>query len=88
MGFDISDAMQATSPMQWPHQTWCRADGRYYSCSLRQNLFREWVLIRQWGTLHSKRGRTIELSCQSYEEGLAGLAQVGKHRKQRGYGEI
>lgn len=88
--------MSSTSPdpAAFPHHpfdldlqcSWHRpTDGRRYHAELRQNLFKEWVLIRRWGTIHSRRGGMMESRCQCYEEGLAQLAAVAKRREQRGY---
>ena len=77
--------MIESTPLPQQVLLWQRFDGRYYGCHLQQNLFGEWILIRRWGTSHSRRGRSIETRCQSYEEGLEQLAAVAQRRKQRGY---
>ncbi|MEM6837876.1 MAG: WGR domain-containing protein [Cyanobacteria bacterium P01_C01_bin.120] len=79
-------AESASLPQQ--AMLWRRSDGRYYTCSFQQNLFGEWVIIRRWGTIHSRRGRTMATLCQSYEDGLEELAAIAKRRKQRGYQAI
>jgi predicted DNA-binding WGR domain protein len=77
------DAMHEIQP--WKLETWQRPDGRFYCCSLQQNLFGEWVLIRRWGTAHSRRGRSMETFCKDYAAGLEQLKDVAKRRQYRGY---
>jgi predicted DNA-binding WGR domain protein len=69
----------------WLHYTWHRSDGRYYCCSLQQNLFQEWVLIRRWGVVRSRHGGAMEIFCRDYKDGLKQLEMVAKRRKQKGY---
>ncbi|MEM1279005.1 MAG: hypothetical protein AAGG53_03035 [Cyanobacteria bacterium P01_H01_bin.152] len=51
---------------------WQRSDGRYYRCSLQQNR----VIIRQWGTLRSRHGRSMERLCRDYEDGTEEKPQL------------
>ena len=41
--------------------------------------------MRRWGRVSALKGQSMEHSCQSYEEGLNLLRQIGKQRSQRGY---
>lgn len=70
----------------WQQQSWHRpSDGRRYQAELRQNLFGEWVLVREWwGAFTHKRGH-MENSCESYEAGKKQLENVEKCRQRRGY---
>ena len=69
---------------QWLSYTWRKAERVYY-VSLEQNLFGAWILIRHWGVNDSRRGRSMECTLNTYDEGLQQLAQVRKRRKHRGY---
>lgn len=66
-------------------QNWYRSDGRYYRCTLQQNLLHEWVLILQWGALQNHRGGSLEMVFGTYEKGLQQLEATAKRRVQRGY---
>ncbi|NEP19321.1 MAG: hypothetical protein F6J97_20915 [Leptolyngbya sp. SIO4C1] len=71
---------------RWLRRSWYRpTDGRRYQAELCQNLFGEWVLVREWwGVLSKKRGR-MEAAFKTFEEGEASLATVTKCRQQHGY---
>lgn len=60
-------------------------DGRYYWAQLQQDLFHNWILIKHWGKMHSRSGRSMEALYESYEDGVSQLAAVEKRRSQRGY---
>jgi hypothetical protein len=73
----------------WQRQSWQRlSDRRHYHAELRQTLFGDWVLTCKWGHAYSRRGRSMETLCQSYEEGLQQMKRMAKRRSQRGYVEM
>lgn len=69
---------------QWQQQLWRRGD-RYYHCRLEQDLFRNWLLVREWGGLTSGKRGAQEHLCESYEAGLFLLEKVSKRRHGRRY---
>lgn len=68
----------------WKSASWQR-DTRYYTCELRQNLFGEWIVIRSWGDIRSKRGRQMENQCDSFSGAEKAFEEVTKRRKYRRY---
>ena len=80
--------MDNTSQPSWHLQNWQRPERRYYRCTLQQNLFHDWVLLRQWGTVQNHRGGSVEIACCSYEDGVQQLDAIAKRRMQRGYQRI
>lgn len=72
---------------RWQRQDW-QKDTRYYSCTLCQNLFGEWVIVRRWGRVSALKGQTLEQYCSSYDEGLRLLVEIEKRRMQRGYSAV
>lgn len=42
------------------------------------HFIQEWVTIRQWGTLHSRYGRSIERLCRDYEDGVEEMAAIAR----------
>lgn len=68
----------------WKSAFW-RKQTRYYFCELRQNLFGEWIVVRSWGDIRSKRGRKIEQYCDSFAAADALFQAVEKRRKYRQY---
>lgn len=68
----------------WRTASWRRGD-RYYHCELKQNLFADWVVVRSWGTVGTRRGRQMESYCHSFEDAEAVFQTVIKRRKYRGY---
>lgn len=71
---------------RWVKRDWQRpSDGRYYQAQLQQDLFKNWIVVRRWGTIHSRRGRTLETTCATYEAAVSELMGLEKRRAQRGY---
>lgn len=68
----------------WKSYYW-RRETRYYVCELRQNLFGEWIIIRSWGDIRSKRGRQMEQVCDSLSSALQVFQEVEKRRTARRY---
>lgn len=71
-------------PELWQSAYWRRGD-RYYHCELKQNLFADWIVVKAWGTIGTKRGRMMENSCSSYTEAQETFQAVFKRRKYREY---
>ncbi|MCC0178073.1 WGR domain-containing protein [Waterburya agarophytonicola K14] len=68
----------------WQTAYWRRGN-RYYHCELKQNLFADWVLIRSWGTIGTKRGRQMENYCSSFAQAQETFKAVFKRREYRNY---
>lgn len=70
----------------WQQQSWQRTrDGRCYQAELRQNLFGEWIVVREWWGTASRRRGHMEDCCDSFEMGQQQFAMVEKCRARRGY---
>ena len=69
---------------RWKSAYW-RKQTRYYNFELKQNLFGEWVIVRSWGDIRSKRGRQMEQSCDSFQGAEKLFQQVIKRRQYRQY---
>ena len=70
----------------WKASFWRReTDARYYTIELSQNLFGEWIVVRSWGDLHSKRGRQIEQVYDSFASADAAFKEAEKRRQIRKY---
>lgn len=72
------------TPNKWQQQLWRKGD-RYYQCRLEQDLFGNWLLIREWGGLISGKRGAQEHLCESYEAGLSLFEKVSKRRCWRRY---
>jgi len=70
----------------WQEKYWVNPqNNRYYRIVLQQNLFAEWVIIKIWGTLHTKLGNTKTYLCSSYEDALEKASQIAKQRTRKKY---
>jgi hypothetical protein len=69
---------------QWKCARWRRGD-RFYRCEVRQDLFGNWVVVRQWGGVSSGKWGAKEMVCKSYAEAEALFAAVAKRREKRKY---
>ena len=68
---------------KWKRQDW-RKNTRHYSCEVRQNLFRQWVVLRRWGRVSAMQGQRIEVVCDRYEQCAEIFHAVAKRREKRG----
>lgn len=68
----------------WSKTCWTTAS-RYYIAEVTQDLFGTWLLKRSWGGLGSRRGSSMTIPAENYEEALSLLADTAKRRQQRGY---
>lgn len=69
---------------QWKSASWRRGD-RYYHCELRQDLFGNWLVVRQWGGVSSGKWGAKEMLCTNYAEAEALFRTVAKRREKREY---
>lgn len=69
---------------QWICARWER-DSRYYEATLQQDLWGEWIVTLEWGSIGKRNGRRITRPCPSRDEGLMRLASIGQRRRKRGY---
>ena len=69
--------------MDWLKHRW-EKDQRYYEAQLTRDLF-GWILMRSWGKIGTRRGRTMRVRPESYDKGLELLEAVKKRRKSHGY---
>ena len=58
---------------------------RYYTARLHQDLWGDWILTRTWGRKGTRLGRSIDILCESYEDGVKQLEIIKSRRKQHGY---
>jgi WGR domain len=68
----------------WQEKNWQR-ETRYYKAAITQDLFGNWIILRAWGRVKSRLGRTLALPVASYEDALTQLEQIHKKRLGRGY---
>ena len=72
----------------WINLRWYKSTDkgiRYYSARLHQDLWGDWILTRTWGRKGTRLGRSMNVLCESYEDGMKQLKIVELHRKQHGY---
>ncbi len=70
----------------WVQRSWYNPDNdRCYQAELKQDLFGEWVLIRNWGSANRRGSQQLETVCNGYNEGLLLIDKIAKRRRQRGY---
>ena len=68
----------------WTKTCWTTAS-RYYIAEVTQDLFGTWLLKRSWGGLGSRRGSSMTIPAENYEEAQMLLASVARQREKRGY---
>lgn len=69
---------------QWICARWER-DSRYYEATLQQDLWGEWIVTLEWGSIGKRNGRRITRPCPTRDEGLLCLESIGQRRRKRGY---
>lgn len=73
-------------PDDWQRLTWHKPNnGRHYQVELKQNLFGNWILVRQWGSSKKRGGRRLEIICDDYQHACQQLQIIQKQRQRRGY---
>lgn len=78
------NAYPTYSLSQWKCVRWRRGD-RFYRCEVRQDLFGNWLVVRQWGGISSGRWGAKETVCESFAEAQAVFEAVAKRREKREY---
>ena len=58
---------------------------RWYLLDITQDLFDTWLVVRSFGSLISRRGRTIYQICDSEAEAWQQLTEIEYSKRQRGY---
>ena len=58
---------------------------RYYLVMIEQDIFGQWVLIRVWGGIQTKLGRTQVSVLDNKNQGIEMLKMISIRRNQRGY---
>lgn len=58
---------------------------RYYLLFIEQDLFNTWCLVKSFGSLVSRRGRTIVEVCLDKQDASMKLFDVENKKRQRGY---
>ncbi len=64
---------------------WVKDNGRTYQCYVVRNLFGGYVVVRQWGSIHSNSGQAKEYWMDCEEAAQQMIADVMKQRSKRGY---
>lgn len=60
------------------------SNNRYYTATLLQDLLKDWIIVKSWGS-KSRWGGKKTILCSSYEEGLKMIEKINIDRKKRGY---
>lgn len=71
---------------RWKRQDW-RKGTRFYSCQIQQDIFGDWIVLKQWGRIGAPRGQHQEVPCERYEQGVKIFNSVAARRTKRGYVE-
>ena len=58
---------------------------RYYLLFIEQDLFKTWCLVKSFGSLISRRGRTMVEVCLNKQDASEKLFDVENKKRQRGY---
>lgn len=61
---------------------------RYYRLTLMQDLFGQWVVLREWGSIPRRTVRWIAMPTVSYQEAQELLASLIERRLKRRYEEV
>lgn len=69
---------------KWKSWNW-ESDFRYYRLSLSQNLFKEWIIVKQWGGLKTRIQGTKTIYCDSLDDINNIFKDTSKKRIARGY---
>lgn len=78
----------AYSSDKWLQSKW-RRDTRFYTLTMKQNLFGEWVVTSTWGSAINRGfGKSRDLNCQDYQAALTTYYKLQEQREKRGYKRI
>jgi predicted DNA-binding WGR domain protein len=58
---------------------------RYYGVFLQQDLFGDWTLVRNWGSLDNGRGQLHRDAVPDRVSGLRQIAEIQRRRRAHGY---
>ena len=58
---------------------------RFYLLYIEQDIFNTWCLMKSFGSLLNRRGRTLPQVCSSQEQAWNELTEVEYAKRQRGY---
>jgi hypothetical protein len=58
---------------------------RWYLLNIAQDLFDTWLVMRSFGSLNNRRGRTIWQVCDSETDAWQQLTNIEYSKRQRGY---
>ena len=61
---------------------------RYYGVFLQQDLFGDWTLVRNWGSLDNGRGQLHRDALSDRGSGLRQIAEIKRRRRAHGYREL
>jgi hypothetical protein len=61
---------------------------RYYRLTLMQDLFGQWVVLREWGSIPRRTVRWIAMPTATYQEAQQLLASLIERRLKRRYEEV
>lgn len=72
----------------WIQSKWQR-NTRFYTLTLCQNLFGNWIVQKTWGSAITKGfGKSKDLDCQDYQTGLETFNKLQQKREKRGYKRV
>ena len=69
---------------KWITQKW-EKEHRLYRCVVKQDMFNNWLVQRQWGSKNSNRWQGKTVICDSYEQALGLLQETAERREKRNY---
>lgn len=73
---------------KWLQSKWQR-DTRFYTLTLCQNLFGEWIITKTWGSAISRGfGKSKDLNYQDYQAALKTYYELQELREKRGYKRV
>jgi hypothetical protein len=61
---------------------------RYYTVHIVENLFREWVVIQNWGAFSRKGGGQKKVPCASLDIAQAMIVDIARRRRYRHYQRV
>ena len=73
---------------KWVQSKWQR-NTRFYTLTLCQNLYGEWIITKTWGSAVTRVfGKSKNLDCPNYQSGLEAYYKLEKRREKRGYKRV
>ncbi len=78
----------AYSVDKWLQSQW-RRDTRFYTLTMKQNLFGEWIVTKTWGSAVNRGfGKSKDLNCPNYYAALTTYVKLQERREKRGYKRV